>query len=320
MKFISGIDVSKKYFDIEISDKVFRFNMDNKDIKKLLKQLPSGSHCILESTGTYGNKLMWDLHSAGHIVYMVNPLQISNFSKMKLSKVKTDKSDAKLITEYGRMNIECLKPYDFPDAGIQSVNQLEAVISQLIKQRTALTNQLEALEQYKDICKEAAVALKKTITYLSAKITELEKKQQDYIDKDNKTLRENISSVIGIGNSTACMLIAVTNGFNNFENFKQVSSYFGCCPRVYQSGSSVKRRGSISKIGMASVRTRLYLCALSAKQYNPKCKELFERLIENGKPFKVAMMAVVNKLIKQVFAIVRKNEKFDKNYNISFGF
>ncbi len=320
MKFISGIDVSKKYFDIEISDKVFRYNMERTDIKKLLQKLPSGSHCILESTGTYGNKLMHELHSAGHIVYMVNPLQISNFAKMRLSKVKTDKTDAKLITEYGRMNIEYLKPYEFPETEMLSVNQLETVISQLIKQRTALKNQLEALTQYKDICKEASVALQKTIVYLSAKITALEKKQQEYIDKDNKTIRENISSIKGIGNSTACMLIAVTNCFKSFENNKQLSSYFGCSPRVFQSGSSVRRRGSISKIGMASVRTRLYLCALSAKKYNPKCKELFDRLIEKGKPFKVAMMAVVNKLIKQVFAIVRKNEKFDENYKISFDF
>lgn len=319
MQTIIGIDISKKYFDADINGRVLRFDNDHKSFKKLIKHLPSNSHCVMESTSTYGNKLGRALYEAGHVVYIVNPLQVSSFAKMKLSKVKTDKSDAILITEFAKVNFNDLRPYDFPSESIQSAKQIETVLSQLKTQRTALSNQLEALEQYYFIAVDAESSLRTVILQLDREISKLEKQEKDHIDKHNKEMRQNITTIAGIGDSTACMMIAVTNGFSNFTSSKQLSSYFGCCPRIRQSGSSVKGRGAISKIGLSQVRTKLYMCALSAKRHNQSCKELFERLVAKGKPFKVAMLAIVNKLIRQIYAVISKNVTFDNNYQIKFG-
>lgn len=320
MQNIIGFDISKKYFDADINGKVNRYDNEHKSFKKLVKHLPANSHCVMESTGTYGNKLAYALHEAGHTVYIVNPLQVSSFAKMKLSKVKTDKSDAKLITEFAKMNYNDLKPYEFPPENIQSAKQIEMVLSQLKVQRTALLNQLEALSQNHFVAKDAEVSLKKTIHYLDREIEKLDKKEKDHIDKQNKEMRQQITSIPGIGDATACMMIAATNRFSNFTNAKQLSSYFGCCPRVRQSGSSVRGRGEISKIGLSHLRTQLYMCALSAKKFNESCRLQFERLIAKGKPFKVALLAVVNKLIRQIYAVISKNEKFIKNYENKFAF
>ena len=320
MQTIIGIDISKKYFDADINGKVNRYDNDQKSFKKLLKHLPANSHCVMESTSTYGNKLAYALQEGGHTVYIVNPVRVSSYAKMKLSKVKTDKSDAKLITEFAKMNLADLKPYEFPTMDIQSAKQIATVLSQLKAQRTALVNQLEALSQYHFVAKDAEKCLEATIHYLDRQIAKLEKQEQDHIDQQNKEMRQQIASIPGIGDATACMIIAATNGLSNFTSAKQLSSYFGCCPRIRQSGSSVKGRGAISKIGLSYVRTQLYMCAMSAKKFNESCKLLFDRLIAKGKPFKVALMAVVNKLIRQIYAISSKNENFIKNYENKVAF
>jgi transposase len=319
MQTIVGIDISKKYFDACIKGEVHRFDNNHNSFKKLIKKLLPKSHCVMESTSTYGNKLGHALYEAGHIVYIVNPLQVSSFAKMKLSKVKTDKSDAILITEFAKVNFEDLRPYDFPSEDIQSAKQIETVLSQLRTQRTALSNQLEALDQYYFKAVDAEASLRTVLLQLDREIKKLEKQEKDHIDKQNKEMRQNITTIAGIGDATACMMIAATNGFSNFTSAKQLSSYFGCCPRIRQSGSSVKGRGAISKIGLSHVRTKLYMCALSAIKYNQSCKDLFERLRAKGKPFKLAMLAVVNKLIRQIYAVISKNVIFDNYYQIKLG-
>jgi transposase len=320
MGTIIGIDISKKYFDADINSKVNRYDNDVKSFKKLIKHLPAGCHCVMESTSTYGNKLAHALHEAGHIVYIVNPLQVSSFAKMKLSKVKTDKSDAILITEFAKVNFHDLRPFDFPSTSIMSAKQILTILSQLKTQKTALSNQLEALSQCHFVAKEAENCLKTTILHLERQIKKLEKQEKAHIDSQNKEMRKNIATISGIGDATACMLIAATNGFTNFTSSKQLSSYFGCCPQIRQSGSSVRGRGAISKIGLRGIRTQLYMCALSAKRYNPSCKELYDRLRAKGKYHKVAMLAVVNKLIRQIYAVITNNVIFDKNYKIKFGY
>jgi transposase len=320
METIVGIDISKKYFDAEINGRVCRYDNDRKSFKKIIKHLPANSHCIMESTSTYGNKLAYALHEAGHIVYIVNPVQVSSYAKMKLSKVKTDKSDAKLITEFAKANLQDLRPYDFPDKNILSAKQIETVLSQLKTQRTALGNQLEALKQNQFVSEASEKVLTETMQYFDLQISKLEKQEKDHIDKQHKEMRENITSIAGIGDATACMMISLTNGFKGFSTPGQLSSYFGCCPRVRQSGSSVRGRGTVSKIGLSQARTRLYMCALSAIKYNRTCKDLYERLRAKGKPFKVALLAVVNKLIRQIYAVISKNEVYDNFYDKKFAF
>lgn len=320
MENIIGIDMSKNYFDSYVKNKIVHSDNNEKGIAKYITSLPENSKCVMESTSTYGDKLANALIKAGHIVYIVNPLQIKHFAKMKLSKVKTDAHDAKLITEFAKANLNDLRPYQLPSESIQDAKQLETVLAQLIKQRTALLNEVEALKQYQSISKVAMKSLTTTIDFLDKQIEIIEKQIKEKIDAEHKQQRILISSIKGIGDKTACLLIALTCGFNNFLNAKQLSSYFGCCPLVCISGSSVKGSNSISKIGLKDVRTALYMCSLSAVRFNNACKALYERLKAEGKKPLVARMAAVNLLIRQVWAVISKNEKFDNNYQNKFAF
>jgi transposase len=110
------------------------------------------------------------------------------------------------------------------------------------------------------------------------------------------------------------MLIVLTDGFNRFNSAKQLCSYAGLTPIIRQSGTSVKGRPRISKIGNKNLRKSLFMCSFSACQHNKACREIYERITAKGKSKKLALMAVCNKLLKQAFAISQSGLKYDVNY------
>jgi transposase len=315
MNNIFGIDISKSWFDADLNGKVERFDNDDQGITNFVKKLSVKSLCFMESTSTYCYKLAKRIIDAGHVVYIVNPLSVKNFARMRLLKTKSDRIDAKLLTEYGRINKDDLIPYTFPSECIQSARQAETVIEQLTKQKTALLNQIEALKQLPNPDKEVLKSLYHIINILEQNIKQLNDKVEKDVQKEHPQILQQVTSIKGIGKRTACYLIAITNGFVSFDNAKQLASYFGCCPRIIQSGSSVKPKNRLCKIGFAGARKLLYLCALSAVRCNTACKNLYKRLISKGKAVKSALMSVANKLIHQLFAIVKKGEIFDNNFN-----
>ena len=111
-------------------------------------------------------------------------------------------------------------------------------------------------------------------------------------------------------------LLIATNGLQDFENAKQLAKFVGVCATQCESGSSIKKRGGISKTGDPNLRALLYMGARSAKRFNQPCKELYERLRGRGKCHKVAMLAVCNKMLRQVFAVVKSGVEFDNEYHL----
>ncbi|MFD2432947.1 transposase [Mesonia maritima] len=102
-----GIDISKDVFDVMDMDGVFyQFPNSPSGFKKLLSLTDAFSHCVMESTGVYHLRLAYYLLENGIAVSVENPLSIKRFIQMKLSKVKTDKSDAKMISLYAKVNQE----------------------------------------------------------------------------------------------------------------------------------------------------------------------------------------------------------------------
>ena len=157
-------------------------------------------------------------------------------------------------------------------------------------------------------------ALKKDIQaeldIYNSRISVREKEIKNLIAEHYKEISENLRSIPGIGPRSVALLIVLTDGFRKFESYKQVISYFGLAPQIYESGSSVKGKNHICKMGMGAVRKVLYMAATSAIRCNKACKELYERLRAKGKPYKVALIAAVNKLVKQAFAIAKSGKPY----------
>jgi transposase len=220
---------------------------------------------------------------------------------MKLTRAKTDRTDAKMIAWYGQTEMPAAwKP---PAEYIIKLQQLEAMADLLIKNRTAFTNQLKAFTATGMLDSFIRSTLKKSIASITKQLQQIELRITDIIEQHHKKMLDDITSVPGVGKKSAVALIVISGGFRKFDNHKKLTSYLGLSPRVYESGTSIKGRSRICKLGMSRIRAMLYVCAWSAKKCNHACKQLYDRLVANGKSKRLALIAVANKLIKQVFAI-----------------
>jgi transposase len=300
-----GIDISQAHFDVAIpqakgyrSDK---FANQLSGFEAFLATLPPDAGCVMEATGPYYLRLATYLHQQGIPVCVVNPLVIKRFSQMKLSRAKTDKADARLIADYAGLHQPLL--WQPPLAFISELQQESSLLEQLLKQRTALGNHQHALSQHPHISEQAHQTLQKLLDSLDEQIQALE----NSIARKSKThyapLLKVLLSIPGIGMKTATQLLIITNGFQRFDSSQQLSAYVGLAPRLYESGSRVRGKVHIAKLGMGQMRKLLYLCALSAKKYNLACQQLYQRLLAKGKAKKLALIAVANKLLKQALAM-----------------
>ncbi|SFD42398.1 Transposase IS116/IS110/IS902 family protein [Algibacter pectinivorans] len=109
-------------------------------------------------------------------------------------------------------------------------------------------------------------------------------------------------------------LIVVTDGFNKFESASQLCSYVGIIPTIRESGSSVRGRARISKVGNRKLSNQLFLCIFNASKHNKACRAIYERIVNKGKSKKLALIAVVNKLLKQCFAIAKSGIPYNETY------
>ena len=313
----TGIDISKATFDCSITTengKVETKKMSNnlKGFEKLKTFLPEDVHVVMEASGPYYLKLATFLHQNNIKMSVVNPLVIRRFCQMRMVRTKTDKKDASMIREYGVTEKPTLWQPD--EKNITKLKQLNAAIELLDKSITASNNQLEAFKEMPDTDVTLLKALKKVMdTNIKAK-EKLEKEMESVAITHYAKSYIALQTIPGIGPKSAAILVAVTGNFKKFTNHKQLVAYVGLNPRVFESGTSVKGRGHISKMGTSRLRKLLYLCSWSAKRHNVFCKEMYERLKAKNKPEKVIKVAIANKLIRQAFAVGTNESVFKNNY------
>lgn len=307
-----GIDISKETFDVvNKSGKHMQYSNDRKGFSKFVKRVPEGSICVMEVTGIYHLNLAKFLYSEGINVSVVNPLRIKRFVQMRLRRNKTDKADAQMISQYAQsQEVQLWKP---ALAIIEQSKDIYQIMEQYIEFRAGLKNKLDGLKS-KNAPKELIKNIVSQIDQISSAIDELQAKLDELIKDFNPLMLSNISSIVGIGQRTAALLIISTEGFENFDSAKQLCSYFGLAPTETSSGTSVNGKCKISKMGNPLVRKKLYMCSLQASRYNRTCMDLYQRLLAKGKPKKLALIAVANKLLKIVFAIAKSGIPYDREY------
>ena len=310
---IYGIDISKDVFDVFSNESGHdQFKNDEKGFKALTKSLKKEALVVMEATGYYHYRLAQYLHKKGVVVSVVNPLSVKRFIQMKLAKVKTDKSDAKAICEYGQMNEV---PLYSALTDVQSeCLQLFRLLDNYLKKRTATKNKLHGEETLGIPSKFVYRSLKRDLKHLNREVEVLEARLLELVKQDQQQQLTLLKSIPGMGVKTALFLIVVTDGFKKFESASQLRSYVGITPTIRQSGSSVRGRSRISKVGNKKLRNLLFLCAFSACKHNTACKAIYERIVNKGKSKKLALIAVANKLLKQAFAIAKSGIPYDENF------
>ncbi|WP_044398354.1 IS110 family transposase [Lacinutrix sp. Hel_I_90] len=308
-----GIDISKDVFDC-YGSKVghLQFKNNAAGFKKFLKVLPKDSLVVMEATGYYHYLLAQFLYKKGVTVSVVNPLSVKRFIQMRLAKVKTDRSDAKAICEYGQINEVPL--YNALTDVQSECLQLFRLLDSYIKKRTATKNKLHGEEVLGMPSKHVYSSLKRNLKHLEKEIAGIDQKLLSLVKADQQSQLTLLTSIPGIGLKTALFLIVITDGFQKFENASQLCSYAGITPTIRESGSSVRGRSRISKVGNRKLRNLLFLCAFNACKCNKACRALYERIVNKGKSKKLALIAVANKLLKQAFAIAKSGRPYDETY------
>ena len=308
-----GIDISKDFFDVmNIKNQHFQFQNSNKGFRAFKKVLTPDSFCVMEATGYYHLKLAYFLLENNIKISIVNPLSIKRFIQMKLSKIKTDKADAKMIRLYAQNNE--LKLWEG-----QSKNQVKALqITRLLdiysKQSTALKNKIHGEQTLGNPSQLVVKSLKRSLKMINKEQVLLEQKLLELVKVDNQQLLSNLESIPGLGRKTATILIVLTDGFSRFDSAAALCSYCGITPIIRKSGTSVNGRPRISKMGNQKLRNLLFLCSFSASVYNRACKEIYQRITNKKKSKKLALIAVSNKLLKQAFAIAKSGLPYDENF------
>jgi transposase len=228
---------------------------------------------------------------------------------MRMVRAKTDKKDATLIAEYAKSeNPPVWKP---KAKHLIELQQLQTTLEGFIVRKTQLSNQLEAFNSTGIRKSSAIIIIEKEIRHVEGVIAKMEKQMEEIITAHHQQMFARLKSIPGIGKRTAMLLIVITDGFTRFETSKQLVGYIGLCPRIYDSGTSVKGKQKICKMGMSQARALLYLCAMSASKRNQSCVEMVARLKERGKNGKLILVAVANKLVKQAFAIATTEKYYE---------
>lgn len=307
-----GIDVSKQTIDVvNVEQEHFQLSNDLNGFRKLLKIIPKNGLCIMEVTGIYHLQLASFLDSKSIALGVINPLRIKRFIQMHLKRNKTDKADAKMISLYGQtQNFDLWKP---SDPTLEECKDVYRTMEQYINMRASLKNKLEELRS-----KKATSYIIKSVEYqidmLKNSISKLESKVAELVKISHDVLLSNLKSIVGIGERTATLLIIASDAFKYFDSAKQLASYYGLAPTEKSSGSSIRGSNKISKMGNPLVRKKLFMCSLQASKRNRTCAALYQRLVAKGKPKKLALIAVANKLLRIVYAIAKSGIPYDSEY------
>jgi len=318
--FILGIDISKQRFEVallvegKIKNKSFHNTTEGFEalalwLRKLGIQLVDA---CLEATGNYGEDLAIFLHEAGHTVSIVNPARVKGFAQSELIRTKTDKIDAGIIARFAlAMNPE---PWIPPPPEIRSLRALVRRADSLVDMLTQEKNRLGTAHE------SVVPLIKEHMAFIDQEIEKVRNQIAELIDQDPnlKQKKKLLLSIPGIGKVTVAAILAELYDLEKFSHVRELVAFIGLAPKETISGSSIKGKPRLCKIGHARLRKTLYMPALVAIQYNPVIIRFYDRLKEKGKNGKVIVCAVMRKLVHIIFGILKSGKKFDPNYKPIF--
>jgi transposase len=286
-----GVDVAKATLQVHLQGSQFQFNNTPKGRTQLCTKVQTlaGAHVVCEATGGYEQPMVQALHKAKTLVSVVNPARVRAAALAKGQRAKNDPIDAQGLTDYGQR----FQPQPTPP------------VSKVQGQLSALAQWLQQLTQAKAIAKTQAEHHQEPfvrqqhqalIEHYESQIERVEARIQKLMDKD-QALRQRVQcldAIEGVGLRTAVLVLAHMPELGQL-NRQQAAALAGLAPWTRDSGT-MKGLRCIGG-GRTEVRIALYMASLSAIKSNPILREFFQRLKGKGKPGKVALTAVMRKLL-----------------------
>ncbi|GHF61536.1 IS110 family transposase [Deinococcus metalli] len=271
-------------------------------------------HVVMEATGVYWERCAQYLFEQGCTVSVENPTRIRYFARSKARRGKTDAMDAALIAAYGStMAPRTWRP---PSAALHELKLLCRERSTLVVTLNAEQNRLHAMNHRAVVTQRLMALIQERVAFLQTQVETLERSMRTLIEGD-PALAEPLQLLLtipGYGFLTAASVLAETDGFALLETGRQISAYAGIAPAPVESGTSVHGHSRISKIGNAHLRRTAYLAASGARKSKGRVGEFYRHLRAQGKPPKVALVALGRKLLRIGLAVVKSGQPYQEAY------
>jgi transposase len=328
--YFIGIDISKQTLDFALvkqGQQIWHEQIENslKAIKALLKKMSRQQGFTLgqtlvcmEHTGIYAAHVLEYLTSQQVAVWLENPLQIKQSSGIQ--RGKNDKIDAQRIALYAYRNCSQARLWQPPREVIKQLAHLSALRSRLLNVTKQLSVPLTENSSFAGTAgKEAQKACANSLKALKKDLEKVEKQIDELIaaDEELNRLFNLVTSVEGVGKVTAVQILLTTNELKASFTAKKYACYAGVAPFPHRSGSSIRGRNRVSPLANKSVKTLLHLAALAAIKTKGELHDYFVRKVAEGKNKMAVVNAVRNKLITRIFAVVKHNREYEKNYAYS---
>ena len=298
---MAGIDVGKGQLDVSVDGcKARRFANTPAGVAGLAQWLCSweGPLAICEATGGYELLLVETLRQAGIAVHIAHPNQVRDFARASGYQAKTDRLDAVVLSQYGKV-------FQPPATLAQSADRsrLQELVGrrdQLVEQRTQEKNRLSQVGRA-----GARGSIERHIQWLDQEIGALEGEYRKLLGENLEFRRqfELYCSVPGVGIQTAATLIAWLPELGQWDP-KALASLCGVAPWSRDSGQ--KRGYRATRGGRARIKRVLYLASLAVSRSKVGLGACYDRLRQRGKPGKVALVAIMRKLLLQLNAVARR--------------
>ncbi len=303
-----GIDISKENLDLAYSNEqpnqTLKYNQHGlKQLLNSLKKIPKPFVC-LEATGGLERRLVQCLHEKDIDVAVVNPRQIRDFARACNQLAKTDQIDANIIARFAQaMQPRITAPMTKSE---QKIRDLTTRRRQLVKTVVQQKNQLTATAD-----REIRRMVQQIIRVCEKQLAKIESQRQQLIeeDVDSKAKLEVITSVPGLAEKTASVLISELPELGKL-NRQQIGRLVGVAPINRDSGTMRGKRTTGG--GRKEIRTALYMPTIVAMKHNPQIKAFYERLVDQGKPKLVALIASKRKLLTILNVMIREGKKWNQ--------
>lgn len=323
-----GIDISKATLDVAMivdGQVVFCEMIKNTAtaIKRSVTQLQKSYNIdfnntvfCMEYTGIYGSRLIKYLNSEKAVLWLESGTHIKK--SLGLTRGKSDKLDSKRIADFAFTHVHKIKKYTPAREVIDQLKILTGERRRYLKCKTQVSCAIKEQRQFLDkkLLKESSKRSDSLIEEFDLQIKTIEKQILQIIKEDEelKRLYKILTSVDGIGFVSALELLISTEEFMKINDPKKYACYSGVVPFEHSSGTSVHGKSRVSHMANKRAKTALHMSALSAIKMTGDLRVYYLRKVEEGKNKMSVINAVRNKIIHRVFACVRENKLFEKNY------
>lgn len=294
-----GVDISKKHLDLAIAGhKVFRVPNNPAGMSRLFDRLASLNrpHLVCEATGSYGRLLAREMAGHGIAVSQINPRRVRELARADGRLAKTDAIDAAVILRFAHL----MEPEPDPQYDPNAVEMAD-----LVRRRRQMVDMLAMEKQRREHpeAQRVQASIDAHIGFLSQQIADMDQAIARHIEADATLSRRAglLTTIPGIGKTTAAVLIAEMPELGTIGN-KQAAALAGVAPFNRDSGA-MRGQAHIAG-GRLSVRCALYMASLSAIRANPPIRDFYQRLRDQGKPGKLAIVAAMRKLITTANAVI----------------